>query len=336
MATIYDVAQAAGVTIATVSSAFTGKRPVASGTRKRILEAAADLGYRPNAAARMLVTRQTGILALSAPQHPDMFMPAQMNYVSAVTSAARAANYDILLLAQADSTIGISRVLESSLVDGVILLAVQKDDERFRLIEQADTVASAIGLPSVDPGPVSCVDLDYAAAARLSVNLLVSAGRRKIGLIGHSPATFRRDPNFLDRYLGAFVQSCQDLGAGCSFEMVEPTRKGVAEALSAIWGKLETVDALVLHCDQPVQAMVMHHLHGLGIEVPTEISVLSACSSFDTELMPIPLSVIPHPAEALGSLAVSELLRVMEGNYEPSITLLEPEYVDRGSISPRL
>ena len=67
MANITEVAEAAGVSISTVSYALSGKRPVAADTRRRIEAAVRELGYSPNAGARMLAGSRTQIFALTEP-----------------------------------------------------------------------------------------------------------------------------------------------------------------------------------------------------------------------------------------------------------------------------
>src|SRR5690349_15672403 len=78
MANINEVAEAAGVSISTVSYALSGKRPVAPDTRRRIEDAVRDLGYSPNAGARMLAGSRTQIFALTEPLRKDTHAPTHM------------------------------------------------------------------------------------------------------------------------------------------------------------------------------------------------------------------------------------------------------------------
>ncbi|MGZ8805274.1 MAG: LacI family DNA-binding transcriptional regulator, partial [Microbacterium sp.] len=67
MVKINEVAEAAGVSISTVSYALSGKRPISADTRRRIEDAVRELGYSPNAGARMLAGSRTQIFALTEP-----------------------------------------------------------------------------------------------------------------------------------------------------------------------------------------------------------------------------------------------------------------------------
>lgn len=89
MTSIHDVAHAAGVSISTVSYALSGKRSVSEKTRRRIEQAVQDLGYQPNAGARMLAGRRTNIFALTEPLRLDTHTPTHMTFVLASTGPSR-------------------------------------------------------------------------------------------------------------------------------------------------------------------------------------------------------------------------------------------------------
>ena len=67
MATINDVARAAGVSPSTVSYVLSGRRPISAQTRERVQAAIAELGFHPHAGARALASRRTNVLALVVP-----------------------------------------------------------------------------------------------------------------------------------------------------------------------------------------------------------------------------------------------------------------------------
>lgn len=177
MVKIDEVARAAGVSISTVSYALSGKRPVSAATRTRIESAVEELGYRANAGARMLAGSRTQIFALSEPFRPDTFAPTHMALVLATSIAARRQDYDILLLTEEDAADGMRRVADSGLVDGILVLDVAPADRRVALARQLDIPSIFIGVPDDHHG-LTCVDLDFEAAAALAVDRLVEAGHR--------------------------------------------------------------------------------------------------------------------------------------------------------------
>ena len=84
MATISDVARAAGVSISTVSYVLSGRRPISPETRARVEAAIAELNYHPHAGARALASSRTNALALVAPLRADINVPVIMQFVTAV------------------------------------------------------------------------------------------------------------------------------------------------------------------------------------------------------------------------------------------------------------
>ena len=202
MVKINEVAEAAGVSISTVSYALSGKRPISPATRERIERAVRELGYSPNAGARMLAGSRTHIFALTEPLRRDTHAPTHMSFVLATTVAARRNEYDILLLTEEDASAGMARVAASGLVDGILVLDVAPDDERVALARSIDTPTVFIGVPDDHEGLV-CVDLDFDAAAVLAVDRVADAGHESIALIGQSQVSYEKS-NFPPRIRRAF------------------------------------------------------------------------------------------------------------------------------------
>ncbi|HMO10646.1 MAG TPA: LacI family DNA-binding transcriptional regulator, partial [Actinotalea sp.] len=155
MATIGDVAKEAGVSISTVSYALSGKRAITEETRVKVLDAARRLGYAPQAAARALAARRSDLLAVTTPLHADTDHSAHMAFAMAVTRAARARDYDTVLLVHDDALEGMRRSAATSLADGIVVLDVAADDARAELARTLDCPVVFIGLPS-DTAGLTC------------------------------------------------------------------------------------------------------------------------------------------------------------------------------------
>ncbi|WP_022885920.1 LacI family DNA-binding transcriptional regulator [Glaciibacter superstes] len=334
MANIHDVARVAGVSISTVSYALSGKRSIAATTRRRIDDAVRELDYRANAGARMLKGSRTNILALSAPLHAGTDTPAHMTFVLAVVTAARSFDYDVLLLTQDEATSGLRRVARSSLVDGIVLLDVSTTDERTQLVRELGLPASVIGIPGDADGLV-CVDLDFEEAAVMAVRRLADLGHREIGLIGQAPAIYQRGSNFPPRFRDAFAAEAERLGLVTAFTPAAEDSAGVRAAVDRISATLPGMTGLVLHSNEPVQSMILELLNQRGVRVPHDLSVISACSSFDTNHLNPPLDVIPLPADRSCTRAIELTMAQLEGTVDPHVELIEPAYVELGSTSPQ-
>lgn len=334
MANITEVAEAAGVSISTVSYALSGKRPVSPDTRRRIQKVVDELGYTPNAGARMLAGRRTQIFALTEPLRKDTHVPTHMLFVIATAIAARRSDYDILLLTDEQAQAGMSRVASNGLVDAILVLDVAPDDARVALARQIATPSIFIGVPDDNEGLI-CVDLDFEAAIARSVDLLADAGHRSIGLVGQADTAYEKS-NFPPRVRAGFLSRCAERGVDAAHGTTggkHASRSATRRTVSALLDGGAT--ALVLHCAEEAHVAVFAELAERGLRVPEDVSLISVGSSFDTSALAIPLDSIPLVPEASCDLAVALALESLEVvPPAPGVRLIPPTYTSYGSIAP--
>jgi DNA-binding LacI/PurR family transcriptional regulator len=332
MATIHDVARVAGVSISTVSYALSGKRSISDSTRRRVEDAVRELGYQAHAGARMLAGARTNILALSAPLRTDGHLPTHMRFLTAVIEKARAHDYDVVLLATNDEISGIRRVASSSLVDAVVAMGVATNDERVDLVRRLRLPAAFIGVPS-DVEGISCIDLDFESAGRLTIDVLANHGHRVVGSIGHPHSYVDRGTDFIRRFNEGRADAARERGVRILEVWPQPGRAAAAAAFDELRSSLPDMTALVFHCNEPTVEAVLQRIHELGISVPAELSVFAACASYATSELEPPLSSIPLPLDDMCHIAVDQALRLVNGAGENRVELLAPTHVDRGSVA---
>ncbi|MDN3495658.1 LacI family DNA-binding transcriptional regulator [Planococcus sp. APC 4015] len=334
MAKIHQVAEAAGVSISTVSYALSGKRPVSAETRRRIEEAVQALDYRPNAGARMLAGTRTHILAVTEPLRADTHAPTHMAFVLATAIAARREDYDVLLLTDEQASGGMQRVASSGLVDGIVVLDVAPDDERVRLSRLISTPTVFIGVPDDDEG-LMCVDLDFEGAAAMAVEIMIAARHRRIGLIGHAPAAYELS-NFPPRVRDGFHRAADEHDVHSAFRMLTGQGRVEAQARRATASLLDDgVTAILLHCNDEAHSGVLGEVAERGLRIPEDVSVISVGSSFDTTAFATPLNAIPLVPKDSCDLAVELVLKCLSGESPPpGIRLIAPHYIDNGSVAP--
>lgn len=332
MATIHDVARLAGVSISTVSYTLSGNRSIAESTKHRVISAIAELGYRPHAGARMLAGTRTRIFALTAPMRVDTQAAVLMSFVLAVATAAREHDYDVLLLTADEASTGLERVTSSRLADGIIALDVSRDDERMPLLRALNVPATVIGVPADTDGLV-CVDLDFDAAAALAVGRLAGLGHRSIGLLGMPQSTYDWGSNYPLRFRDGFLRAAAERGIATAFVMPATDGESIRRALDELLATLPRMTALIMHAGESVQTTVLEILAGRGISIPGRLSVLSAGAVFDTSEFHPPLDQIPLSAVDSGVRAVELTIRQVNGDRTPTVDLLPPAYIPRGSTA---
>jgi DNA-binding LacI/PurR family transcriptional regulator len=334
LATIADVAQAAGVSTSTVSYVLSGRRPISSATRARVEASIAALGYRPHAGARALASSRTNVLALVAPLRADVNVPVIMQFVTSVVTAARRYDHDVLLLTKDEGTDGLDRVAGSAMVDGLIVMDIESDDERLPVLRRLHRPAVMIGVPS-NPGGIACVDLDFAAAGYTCVQHLAEHGHRSVALVGPAPAVYQRGTSYAARFLAGFGEAARRYGMRSVAHPCESSHEGAAACLDLIDRELPGVDALVVH-NEAVLAPLLSILRTGGRRVPDEVSLVAVCPPDVALAQSTPLSSVDIPAQQVGSLAVEMVMNLLAGPAGMAETrLLAPVLTERGSCVDR-
>jgi LacI family transcriptional regulator len=191
LATIRDVARAAGVSIATVSRVYNNNELVSHETADRILEVAARLDYWPNRAAQSLTTRRTHTFGVLL---PDLFSEFYSELIRGIDLAARRDGYQILLSsahAHDESVLTASRTMLGR-IDGIIMMAPEEEsmDAVARLRRRVPVVLLN---PRQDVPACHSVSVTNYRGARDAVRHLIGLGHRDIALVAGPPGNVDAD-----------------------------------------------------------------------------------------------------------------------------------------------
>src|SRR4051795_11529116 len=174
-----DVAAHAGVSHQTVSRVVNGHPNVAPTTRERVLRAIAELGYRPNTAARALVTGSTRTIGLVT-VNINQYGPAQT--LVGLEQAARAAGYSLSVTILDNATAGamreaVDRFVAQS-VDAVVALGTY--DDAAEALHAVDAPVPLVAVQSGGSHEEPAVGVDQVAGARLATRHLLELGHRTV------------------------------------------------------------------------------------------------------------------------------------------------------------
>lgn len=332
VATIGDVAKAAGVSRSTVSYALSGKRTISAETRERIHAAIQTLEFTPNAGARALATAHTNVLGLYLQFQEDEFAPAMLQYVLPVSTAARAEGYDLLMVTDTDLIGAIRRTTSSYMVDGVVLLDVTYDDVRLEPLRAASQPAVLIGYARRSEG-FDSFDLDFGEAARMIVDHLAGRGHREIVLITPPGHVADRGGSYMWRFRDAAVERAARYGLRLSPYHGDSRQPGIARALDGALEAHPDATALVVHNDATLAALPQY-LNARGVQVPRDLSVVGIFSKEFGQAFSLPYTSAESLPDRLGELAVAQLIqRIADPRAAgvPIMRLIEPGFTDRGS-----
>ncbi len=334
--TLEEVARLAGVSRATVSRVVNGSPRVSGEVRRSVETAVEKLGYVPNRAARSLVTRRSGSIAVVITEptgrlFSDPFFPRLLRGVSAAMSAR-----DIQLVLLMPDTLADSRrtadYLVAGHVDGAILVSLHGDDPLPGRIIAAQIPTVVVGRPLRDGG-VSYVDVDNRGGARTAVEHLIAGGRRVIASIG-GPADMVAARDRLAGYRDAVTEAglAADPGLEAVADFTQDGGAGAMEHLLAVRPELDAVFA----ASDLMAAGAMAVLHAAGRRVPEDVAIVGYDDSPVAATARPPLTSVRQPIEEMGQEAARVLLELVDdADRAPRRVILTTELIRRASSAGR-
>lgn len=286
MATIKDVAERAGVSTATVSYVINGTGTVTEATRKRVLEAVADLSYQPNYAARSLRSRSRTLGLVLPALGSRLADPALAELVAGLSEGAAAHGYYLLLATagedQPEASLG-EQLVRTGRVDGLVLLDLKLEDERVTHLCAHEVPVVAAGLP---PEGARCpyVALDLQGAAQLATRHLLDLGHHRIAMIA-LPSDLAESEPFSQGYSDALEAAGVALDPTLTVEAGAAQDDGVT-AMQELLGLPEPPTA-VLAASDDLAFGAMHALRDAGITIGQGVALVG-CGD-------VPLAAHSHP-----------------------------------------
>ncbi len=321
--TIVDVAKRAGVSIGTVSRVVnTQAGPEA--TRRRVMDAIADLHYVPNHVARSLKRRSTEQIALLV---PDIANPVYVAMAKAIQQRAKERGYRLSLMS-ADDAPGEEEFaldsLEQRRVDGLVICSLKPTQKLVERLEAARGRVCVVGRVP-EEARVDNVRVDSTGGAQAAVQHLLDGGRRTIGFINGPPGTVPAEAR-----AAGYHRALEENGLRIDGSLVvngEFSMAGGYRSVDALLARQDDLDAIF--CANDVIALgALRRLRELGMGVPSQVALVGM-DDIDLEKISTPtLSTVSLLAEERGRLAAQLLLeRLLEGTSE------EPRKV---TVTPRL
>lgn len=329
-ATLTDVARLAGVSIATASKAINGRAQVRAETRTRVLEAAEQLAFAPNALARGLLQGRTGTVGLLTSDLEGRFsIPVLMG----AEDAFGAGKVSVFLCDARGDAIREQhhiRALLSRRVDGLIVVG-SRTDPRPPLAGDLPVPVVYAYAPSENPADVS-ITADNVDAGRLAVDHLIACGRRQIahvsGDVGYKAAQ--------DRAAGAgsaLAAAGLELVGGRTFfgSWSEGWGRAAARMLAE---RFPDVDGVFCGSDQIARG-VLDGLREVGRDVPRDISVIGFdnWAVLTTNARP-QLTSVDMNLEQVGRVAAQRLFAAIEDDPASGLEELPCRVVIRESTMP--
>ncbi len=329
-ATIYDIAHAAGVSIATVSRVFNHSPRVSASTRDRVCAAARELGYVPHPTARSLAKRRSHWISAVIPMMTSYFY---LEVLRGVQDSLLCSDYDLVVHSTASmETIDdqLANVIQRGRSAGVLLFSTPLNDERARLLHAS---RQPVVLVDVYHGDFDAVSIDNELGGYMATRHLIEQGYRRIGIITANAASA---PS-IEREKG-YRRALREAGIAYDEVLVcasnDPDYHGFTEeagrnAMEAFL-EMDTVpDAVFAVSDiqalGAMQALQERGVSGIGLIGFDDIMISRHVS----------LSTLRQPMYEMGRVALEKLLRRIESPERPISQMhFNPRLVVRGSSAP--
>ena len=339
--TMQDIAAAAGVNQSTVSRVLTGSPnpiPINPSTRQRVIDAAREMGYRPNPLARGLRGSKTMLLGVIVREIADPFFAGA---IDAISTEANRRGYNVVLghaHGQADEAIALRVVLETRYCDAIILLGDTSDQPR--LVE--DLRATDITVVGVNQGSsslsgIKTVNVDNRLGIRALLDHLIELGHRSFGFIGGSFSfSGGRLLGDISERQRAFTESLTTLGMNTAPEYCQDAQNdfsGGAAGFEALMALPDRPTAVVASTD--VLAFgALRAAHKLGLRVPEDISIVGFDDLPLAEYTTPPLTTVCQPISEMAAAAVRAAIDEPGAEATPLVEILKPTLLIRESSGP--
>lgn len=301
MVTSNDVARRAGVSQSTVSRIFRGSEAVSDVTRRRVISVADELGYRPNAAARMLVQGRTGIIGVVVADLANPYFP---QVIEVLQTELAASGYRMTLIWDRRDGADDTSILSEVAVDGAIFMSALPGSRS--LPDFAATGRPVVQISRYDPDVrADLVVADELGGARLLAGHLAGLGHRDVGAV-FGPPTSRSSK---DRET-AFRAAAAECGLNLRDDWVARTPMRHEDAKRAALGLLGRASppSALFGAGDVLAIAALDAAVGAGINVPAALSVVGFDDSPPAQWSMIELTCVHSPLRRMASSAVKMLL----------------------------
>jgi LacI family transcriptional regulator len=331
--TIRDVAESAGVSIASVSRVFSGGARVTEDVSRRVREAARLLNYQPSRVARNLRVRQTQTVGVVI---PDIENPFYTSVIGGIEEVLQASEYSLLLANSNENPKREQtnvRTFQAEAVAGIIFAPSGSDVGMY-----AQLVAAGMPLVAVSRVPdtleIDAVSIANREGARIAMDHLMSLGHRRIALISGPPWI-----NTAKERLVGYEESLRTHGVPIERDLVQYAdfrQRGGYDAMRVLLSLREIPTAVFVGSNLMTMG-ALQAIHESKLNIPNDISVMGFDDMPWAVSLNPPLTAVAQPAYQVGITAARLLLeRVRNPDRPPHRVVLDTSLTLRSSCgAPR-
>jgi DNA-binding LacI/PurR family transcriptional regulator len=330
--TLEVVAARAGVSRATASRVLRGASNVSDEARNAVLRVAAELSYRPNLAARALVTRRSDSVAFLVAESEDRLFgdPYFLSMLRGAQAEIAAAGMQLVFViaSTAAEAENFEHYARGGHVDGVLLISLHGNDMLPQHLESVGVPTVLNGRPISADKAIYYVDSDNVGGGRAATELLIDRGAARIATIT-GPLDMTAGLDRLAGYHEA-MQAARRKPLKRHVVTGDFTMEGGAAAMNRLLDNDPAIDAVFAASDLTALG-AMNAITARGRRVPDDIAVVGFDDVREASSANPPLTTVRQPIDELGRTMARKLLARVSGGNAERITVLPVEVVRRSS-----
>ncbi len=310
--TIKDIAKQAGVSHTTVSRALLGNPLISPNTAERIRRIAAEMGYRPSAAARSLKTNRSQALGVIVSNIDD---PYFSEVLQGIETTAQKSGYSLFIAASRhdpEREDAIVRTMVEHRVEGVIICSTLFGSERGRRFVEYGVPIVSVNNQAAEDYRYSIYHDDVDGSGQLT-RYLIGLGHRRIAYLGNA----RAGRTNLDRLTGSqneMMAGDLDVPAGYVHHVQYGTPHAIEGAVDHFLRLSAPPTAIACYNDM-MAIELLQALQHAGLQVPEEISITGFDNIVFSAYTSPPLTTFDQPKRFIGEEAGRLLLSLLDGSH---------------------
>lgn len=326
--TIYDVAKAAGVSIATVSKVLNNTGNIRDSTREKVKQIMEKLNYQPSLMASALTGKGTETLGLVV---PDISNPFFSEMAKTIEDRAHESGMSVIICSTDENTEKEKKyieLLQRKQVDGMIVASSFHDMEILKRV--VDQKTPLVMLTQDDEGlSVTSISVDDFKGGFEATSHLISAGHRDIVMI----AEYAKSSKFR---INGYLEAYKEYGIETSEENIYRTIASIENGREVFRKIVQRgkVPIGIFACNDLIAVGVIQEAKEMGLKIPDDLSIVG----FDNTILAtttVPgLTTIAQPITEMGKRVVDVIIReIKEKNQTKERILFKPELIIRGTTT---
>jgi len=321
------------LSITTISRALAGYSDVASGTRQRVLEAAARINYVPNSAGKQLVTGRSGYIGLMLPLTDEPFSdPFLGHFIAGLGESLAERGHDLLINTVAPSQCEmevLQRTVESGRVDGIVLTRISETDERVDFLRQRHFPFVTHGRTLAAQNEYNWIDTDGEQAFLEATNMLLSLGHRRLAVVSINEHMMFR--HVREHGVSAAIAEYGLVDVSLEIKHADRfDRDGYRQVIKELLISASRPTAILAVTDD-IALSVLEEANAQGLSVPDDLSVIGFDNIPQAGVIPPGLTTFDQSTRQAASQIGQRLLDAIDDSTTTTQELIRPFLVSRGS-----